>query len=84
MIHAYKGKKNRPIITEFRKYQDRLEICIRDYGIQVPRSKIQAHPLDEFRNSGLGLYLMEEVMDYLNYNTSSPGGTELIMVKNLT
>ena len=83
MIHAYRGQKTCLIITEFREYPDRLEIWIKDHGGQVPRSKIQARPLDEFRNSGLGLYIMEEVMDYLHYDTSFAEGTELTMVKNL-
>ena len=84
MKHAYKGKKNCPIIAEFRRHQDHLEVWTKDYGVQVTRSIIQARPMDEFRKSGLGLYIMEEVMDYLNYDTSFNKGTELTMSKRLT
>ena len=83
MRHAYRGKRNLPIITEFRKYKDRLVVWTKDYGVQVLRSEIRARPLDEFRRTGLGLYIMEEVMDHLNYDTSFEKGTELTMSKKL-
>ena len=81
--HARHGSQKLIITTEFRNFQNYLEIYIKDSGIQVPRAKIWGHRLDEYRTSGLGLYLMENVMDYLNYDTSDQRGTTLTMVKQL-
>ncbi len=81
--HAYKRCYEMPILVEFHKYSNRIEIHIRDYGIRTPRSEIKSRPLDEFREGGLGVYLMEEFMDYLNYDTSYSKGTKLIMTKHL-
>ncbi len=81
--HAKHISQKLIITTEFRNFQSYLEIYIKDSGIQVPRSKILARPLDEYRTSGLGLYFMENVMDYLNYDTSNQHGTILTMVKQL-
>ena len=82
--HAYLGAKDKPIETELRLYSDRFEIHIQDKGVKVPRSEIKARPLDDVRTSGLGLYLMENFFDELNYDTSSqPEGTRLTMIKRI-
>ena len=82
--HAYKNQHDLPIVLEFYKYETKLEIHIQDYGVRVPRGEIKSRPLDEVRESGLGVYIMEKFMDYINYNTSGEKGTLLIMTKNLT
>ncbi|MDH5719554.1 MAG: ATP-binding protein [Spirochaetia bacterium] len=81
--HAYKGKTNMPIHLEFYRYDDRLEILIRDYGEKVARSEIKPRDLGEYVDGGLGVYLMEKLMDYVDYDTTVDAGTRLKMVKKL-
>ena len=81
--HAYSGNYNLPIIVEFHRLHDRLEIYIKDYGKKVSRAQIKSRPLSEFRESGLGVFFMERLMDYINFDTTQEKGTLLKMVKRI-
>nr|MDH5716442.1 ATP-binding protein [Spirochaetia bacterium] len=81
--HAYKGKTDMPINLDFYRYDDRLEIIIRDYGKKVPRSEIKSRDMSEYQDGGLGVFLMEKLMDYVDYDTTVDAGTRLKMVKKL-
>ena len=64
------------------RYNDRIEVKIIDRGGKVPRSQIKSHPLDDLITSGLGVYLIENIFDYVNYNiTQEDIGTELTLIK---
>ena len=82
--YAYHKSIYSIITVEFRHFKNYIELYIKDSGTKVVRSKILAHPLDEYRNSGLGLHLMETFVDYLNYDTSDEYSTVLTMVRYLT
>lgn len=79
--HAYEGKCDRPI--EIKLCSDGDEICIevRDYGRQVPLEKIQSRDLGDVRPGGLGVHIMRECMDCVEFTPQNEGGTVLIMKK---
>lgn len=81
--HAYSGNFNLPIIIEVHRHADRLEIYLRDYGRKVRRSEIKSRPLSDYRENGLGVYFIESLMDYINYDTTLEKGTLLKMVKRV-
>ncbi len=81
--HAYKDRYELPIIIELYLYPDKIEIIIEDFGVQVPRSQICSRPLDDFREGGLGVFLIEKLTDYLHYDTEREKGTKLTLVKNM-
>lgn len=81
--HAYRNEKKYHFIAEFHIRADTLEIVLIDYGIRVPRSKIKARRLDDYYSSGLGIFLMEQFTDFLNYDTSGDRGTRLTMIRKI-
>ncbi len=82
-VHAYDNQDGRPIQVEFHRTSKLIQIKIRDYGKRVRPAEIQAGDLNEFREGGLGVLLMEKVMDRVQYLTFLKKGTLLIMEKRL-
>jgi len=81
--HAYDGDFTLPIIIEIHRFSDRIEIYLRDFGRKVARSQIKSRALKDYRESGLGVYMMERMMDYINFDTTLEKGTLLKMVKRI-
>ncbi len=81
--HAYSGSFDLPIIIEIHRLENRIEIYMKDYGRKVARSEIKSRPLNDYQENGLGVFLMERLMDYISYDTSLEKGTVLKMVKRI-
>ena len=79
--HAYGGQKGKVIfiyiIVTFRN----IEVIIKDFGKKVNLNEIKSRPLTEYRDGGLGVFLINNMVDEVVY-TSQGGGTELKLVKN--
>lgn len=58
-----------------------IEIQIRDYGKQVPLTKICGRDLNEIRPGGLGVHLIKAMMSFAEYSHASGGGLRLLMRK---
>jgi anti-sigma regulatory factor (Ser/Thr protein kinase) len=60
-----------------------LRIVIEDEAKQVDPSVIKSRDLDEIRPGGLGVHIIQQVMDSVNYEhrTGPGGGMRLTMVK---
>jgi serine/threonine-protein kinase RsbW len=78
--HSYSNRLDQPIAMYFRRAQRRhdgqvqqgLEILLCDRGPQVDASKLHGRPLDEVRPGGLGLYLIHQAMDTVEYTRKGP------------
>ena len=85
--HAYAGADDRPIEVELAVRCDRgveaLVIRIRDYGRTVDPQSIRSRDLADVRPGGLGVHIMNECMDHLEYRQADGGGTVLTMRKRL-
>lgn len=85
--HAYGGREDQPIEIEMSPLgasaPEGLRICLRDHGRQVDYSRIRSRDLKDVRPGGLGVHIMTECMDRLEYQPAEGGGTLLTMVKNL-
>jgi anti-sigma regulatory factor (Ser/Thr protein kinase) len=83
--HAYQGADDRPIEIDLVPLIEGpcrgLRICIRDYGQHVDRSLIRSRDLGDVRPGGLGVHIMTECMDGLEYRAAEGGGTVLTMTK---
>lgn len=79
--HAYEGKKDRPIEITLTSDEEHVCIEVRDYGIQVPQEKIHSRDLNDVRPGGLGVHIMHECMDCVEFSPQEKGGTILIMKK---
>lgn len=77
ILHAYEGQNNHPILVEGNLYDNHLEISYRDFGKQTPVLSGHAVDLSEYRESGIGVYLISRLCDYHYYNQSLEKGTRL-------
>src|SRR5271169_5450719 len=87
MINAiWHGNKNDPekrVWLQFRIFDDRFEIRIRDQGAGFEISGIP-HPLEPenlLKVSGRGIFLIRSFMDDFHVTRLPEGGTEVTMVK---
>ena len=85
MQHAYKGQCSGDIILEIHQQQD--EICVRltDFAEPVDKSACKSRQLDEIRPGGIGVHLMNELMDDVCFLETEAGvGNILQMKKKIT
>jgi anti-sigma regulatory factor (Ser/Thr protein kinase) len=79
--HAYQGASDRPIEIDLSVRDARLHVTLRDYGKRAPKEKIHSRDLQDVRPGGLGVHIMTECMDSVDYQPAPGGGTKLIMIK---
>ena len=78
--HSYRNRLDQPIVMYFRRAQRRhdgeiqqgLEILLCDRGPAVDPSKLQVRPLEELRPGGLGLHLIRQAMDTVEFTRKGP------------
>ncbi|MED4648206.1 anti-sigma B factor RsbW [Bacillus inaquosorum] len=87
--HAYKEDKNGEVSIRFGVFEDRLEIIVADEGDSFDFDEKQqdlgpytpSHTVDQLSEGGLGLYLMETLMDEVRVQNNS--GVTVAMTKYL-
>lgn len=85
--HSYGGPCEKPIIiklSQILNYKEKgsaLEIAVRDFGKQVDPKTIRSRDLNEVRPGGLGVHIIQTVMDEVEYSCMSEGGMQLRMLK---
>jgi anti-sigma regulatory factor (Ser/Thr protein kinase) len=85
--HGYGGQSDKHIIVKFNKItcgdkgKKALEIIIRDFGKQVDPKKIKGRELDELRPGGVGVHIMQSVMDEVEFAPADDCGMRLRMLK---
>jgi serine/threonine-protein kinase RsbW len=78
--HSYSNRLDQPIAMYFRRTQRRydgevqqgLEILLCDRGPAVDLSKLRGRPLEEIRPGGLGLHLIHQAMDTVEFTRKGP------------
>ena len=83
--HAYGGQTNGTISIHCQTLNDDVVVTIHDHGRpfdpqSVPRPDITA-PLEKRQNGGLGLYLMEKLMDSVEWAFDAEKGNTLTLRK---
>lgn len=83
--HAYGGQTNGTISIHCQTLNDDVVVTIHDHGRpfdpqSVPRPDITA-PLEKRQNGGLGLYLMEKLMDSVEWAFDADKGNTLTLRK---
>ena len=68
--HSYKGRTDGEIILECLESSGDLEFILRDRGEPVDHDKIKCRSLEEIRPGGLGVYLIKNTMDRVDYSRS--------------
>ncbi|MDZ4727910.1 MAG: anti-sigma regulatory factor [Leptospira sp.] len=79
--HAYEGKNDKPIFLDFFFERDRIEIRIRDYGVKTKPRDLKSFDLSDYRENGIGLFMIKQLTDYYYLDQSFEVGNQMIMVK---
>lgn len=88
--HSYGGPCDKQIIIKINKVGNSseskaaLEIVIRDFGKQVDPEIIKGRDLGNIRPGGLGVHLIQSVMDEVKYDCADECGMVLQMIKYLS
>ena len=88
--HSYGGRLDQPISLFFRRAQrlhdanvrHGLEIVLCDRGPAVDLRKLRGRPIDQIRPGGLGLHLIRQAMDAVQFERHGPMN-QLRLVKYL-
>jgi serine/threonine-protein kinase RsbW len=83
--HAYGGETDGTISIHCQTLNDDVVVTIHDYGRpfdpkSIPRPDITA-PLEKRQNGALGLYLMEKLMDSVEWEFDAEKGNKLTLRK---
>ncbi|WP_239618492.1 anti-sigma B factor RsbW [Cohnella mopanensis] len=84
VLHAYGGAEGK-IEIQFASYDEELAITVRDYGRSFTASENKETPslhgksINEIQSGGLGLYLMQALMDRVD--VQNDGGTAVTLTK---
>jgi anti-sigma regulatory factor (Ser/Thr protein kinase) len=88
--HSYGGPCDKPIIVKLSKIdgsgknKPALEITIRDFGSHVDPESMKGRDLDKIRPGGMGVHIIQSVMDEIEYSRADERGTCLRMLKYIT
>ncbi|MBI3395501.1 MAG: ATP-binding protein [Spirochaetia bacterium] len=82
--HSYAGNYDQPILIDFKLYPGFAELRFRDFGRQLPVTATAAHDLSDYRERGLGIFLIQNLSDYHYYDQSFKVGTELVLKKKVS
>lgn len=83
MQHAYCDQQDCEIILEIFNSSTEATFRLTDFAPPVDQNKIQSRDLDEIKPGGLGVHIINEIMDQVEYRHDPQGtGNILIMIKN--
>ncbi|MBA3609133.1 MAG: ATP-binding protein [Verrucomicrobiota bacterium] len=80
--HAYHLRDDQLISLSLEGKNDCVCLRLRDYGKQTEPAAMKSRPADLIRPGGLGLHLIRNAFDQVDYVLRSRG-TELVLTKNL-
>ena len=81
--HGYKNDYNQKIDLTIILKKNLLSISILDNGIRFDKNSIETRNIDEIKPGGLGIYIINQVMDRVEYARTSEGFNKIEMVKKL-
>jgi len=82
--HSYNQCYEKEIVVSLHLKDDRLEIHIRDYGAKADPKCIKSRDLNDIKPGGLGVFFINKIMDYVEYDISPEDGTILKLIKYKT
>ncbi len=87
--HGYDGASDRPIFLTIAPLVENgaetgMRVCIEDHARKVDPSKIKSRDLEAVRPGGLGVHIIQEIMDEVVYTPRDDKGMRVTMVKRLT
>jgi len=81
--HGYKNDYNQKIELNIKLEKNLLTISIIDNGIRFDKNSIEIRDIDEIKPGGLGIYIINQVMNIVEYTRTPEGFNKIKMVKKL-
>ena len=81
--HSYMNDSQKKIDFCIETQENELKIQIKDYGKQCDIRQMKPRALTDIRPGGLGVYIMNQVMDSVKYDCSSAKQNQIIMTKRM-
>jgi len=82
--HSYKNDYNQKIDLAVKLETRSLTISIIDEGLKIDINSIEARDINEIRPGGLGIYIIKQVMDTVEFSHTPDGKNKIEMMKKLT
>ena len=87
--HGYNGDNSQPIWVRFNPKTENgsttgFVIVIEDVAEQVDPEQIRGRDLEDIRPGGLGVHIIRQVMDDVQYTKRPEGGMRLYMAKSVS
>jgi anti-sigma regulatory factor (Ser/Thr protein kinase) len=84
--HGYNGRPDQPITIRLKPVQSPdgrsgVRVAVRDRGRQVDPQSIKSRDLSQVRPGGVGVHVIQTVMDEYHYSCPPDGGMLLEMTK---
>jgi anti-sigma regulatory factor (Ser/Thr protein kinase) len=79
--HAYGDHEEGEIIIDFLKEENELIVRIYDFAEKVDCNTIKSRDLDDVRPGGIGVHIMNEVMDKIEYKEGPDGVGNLLELR---
>lgn len=81
--HSYKNDYSRKIDLTVRLKTNSLTISILDDGIHFDINSIEPRDTNHLNPGGLGIFIIKQIMDTVEYSRTSKGSNKIKMVKKL-
>lgn len=79
--YSYMNDPGKKIDISIKPHEKKIEIHITDYGKRCDISQMQSRDINDIRPGGLGVYIINKVMDSVEYDFDSPRKNQIRMVK---
>jgi serine/threonine-protein kinase RsbW len=79
--HSYLNTYDRPIFIDLLFFKEKVEIRIRDYGIKTKLSNLKSYDVSDYREEGIGLYLIRQLTDHYFLDQSLDQGNQMVLMK---
>lgn len=85
IVHGNKSDPEKTVTIEIEFFDDHLSISITDQGPGFKPENIPSPIADEnlMKEAGRGIFIVRSLVDDLQIETASQGGTRMIIIKNL-
>ena len=85
--HGYHGSSDELIEIQLEAMQAgngvpwKVKICLEDRATQIDLEQIKSREIEDIRPGGLGVYLIQSIMDHVDWSYREGGGMRLVLEK---
>jgi serine/threonine-protein kinase RsbW len=81
--HAYLSDEKKKVLVQISVEEDKVIFCFIDWGLSFDPEEVPTPNLEKPAEGGLGLWLIRQFVDELDYKSESDGKNVLRLVKNV-